>query len=515
MRPLEDELDVAIRSRFTLIVVVTPEEQRALDLVERVAGEGNRPCWSWDIADGFTALAGANGLPNAADPVTALEIINKAGDNGVYVLKDFHDFWREVRIKRQLRNTAEALRYSKKSLVITTPVSAVPDELRDIAVVIELPPPGAAELGAILDDLCASIPNLRNQLTPDGREKIVSAALGLSASQAQRSFAKAVVRDGVLDDDDVAAVAREKQEIIRESEALEFFTPERAAHDIGGLQILKQWLRLRERSFGKEAREYGLPSPRGIALVGIPGTGKSLTAKFVAALWSMPLLRLDLGAVFGSLVGESEARIRRALRLAEAVSPCVLWIDEMEKGLSQGALDGGTSARVFGTILTWMQEKTASCFVIATINDVSNLPPELLRKGRFDEIFFLDLPTSEERMEIFRVHLERRGRAPAAFDLEHLAAISEGFVGAELEQAIIDAMYDAFDEERREFTSFDIARALIRTIPLSQAQREKVIVLRQWLVEGRALSASYEEPGPELQVLVPPIEIRTENNEPT
>jgi len=300
------------------------------------------------------------------------------------------------------------------------------------------------------------------------------------------------VTDGTLDDRGIDLVTQEKKQVIRESEALEFYSSAETPEDVGGLGVLKQWLRLRERAFTHEAREYGLPTPKGIALIGIPGTGKSLTAKMVANLWRLPLLRLDAGALFGPLVGESEERTRRALRITETVAPCVLWVDEMEKAFAFGYGDAGTSQRVFSTILTWMQEKTAPVFVVATANNIAGLPPELIRKGRFDEVFFLDLPTYEERREIFAVHLRKRRRIPQDYDLDRLAAESEGYTGAEIEQAVIDAMFEAFSE-KREFTTEDISRALKRQVPLSVSQRETIEVLRNWLREGRARSASFEE----------------------
>jgi SpoVK/Ycf46/Vps4 family AAA+-type ATPase len=330
-------------------------------------------------------------------------------------------------------------------------------------------------------------------LTKLGHEKLVQAALGLTVAQAQRVFAKAIVADRVLDDRVIDLVTREKKQIISESKALEFYAVTETPDDVGGLGVLKDWLRLRERAFTQEARDYGLPAPKGIALIGIPGTGKSLTAKMIGGLWRLPLLRLDVGALFGSLVGESEENARRALRLAETVAPCIVWIDEMEKALSQGGMDGGTSLRVFGTILTWMAEKTVPCFVVATANDISRLPPELMRKGRFDEIFFLDLPTHAERKEILGVHLGKRKRLPKDFDLERLARESEGYVGAEIEQAIVDAMYVGYNDQRREFTTEDISAALKRQVPLSVSQREIVGILRNWLREGRAQSASFQE----------------------
>lgn len=253
---------------------------------------------------------------------------------------------------------------------------------------------------------------------------------------------------------------------------------------------------MREAAFSQEARDYGLPTPKGIALIGIPGTGKSLTAKMIAGLWHLPLIRLDVGALFGGLVGQSEENTRRALALAKTVSPCLLWIDEIEKGLSVGGGDGGTSMRVFGSILSWMQEKTRPVFIVATANNIAMLPPELLRRGRFDEIFFLDLPTRLERREIFEVHLRKRRRPLGNFDLERLAAASEGYVGAEIEQAVIDARYIAYSDRAspgRDFTTGDVFSALVRQVPMSQSQREAIGALRQWLAEDRAQSASFLE----------------------
>lgn len=488
----DKELDVYLRARFALMVLVTSEEERALQTVKSVCVQHKHTCLSWDVADGFQAISGAGGtLPSARDPLSALEQLGNFENDALFVLKDFHECWDNPQIKRKLRNVAQRFKYAKKSILVTSPSNKVPAELKDEAVVIEFSPPDEAELDRVLDPLL-KVQGVRTNLTQLGREKLVRAALGLTAAQAQRVFAKAIVADGVLDDRDISLVTNEKKQIIRESQALEFYAVTETPSDVGGLGVLKNWLRLRERAFTNEAREYGLPSPKGIALIGIPGTGKSLTAKMIGGLWRLPLLRLDVGSLFGSLVGESEERARRALRIAETVAPCILWIDEMEKALASGGLDGGTSTRVFGTILTWMQEKTSPCFVVATANDTSKLPPELLRKGRFDEIFFLDLPTAEEREEIFAVHIQKRHRLKEDFDIPKLAAESEGYVGAEIEQAVIDAMYVGFDADR-EFTTEDLTNALRRQIPLSVAQREVISGLRSWLKEGRSQSASFQE----------------------
>lgn len=487
------DLDTYLRARFTLIVLTTVEEARAVDAIAEICRSGKRECYSWDLAGGFQNIEGRQTL-SGADPVSALEQIIKADDttSAVFVLKDFHEYWKDARVKRLLRNTAQQLRMTKKSIVAVTPVRDVPHELSDEAVPIEFSLPSATEVEQVLDRLMKT-KGLRVDLTDVGKTRLVQAALGLTHSQCERVFSKAIVGDGVLDDRDIDLVTQEKKQVIRESEALEFYAATETPDNVGGLGQLKHWLELRERAFAPEAREYGLPAPKGVALIGIPGTGKSLTAKMVANAWHLPLLRMDVGALFGSLVGESEERVRKALRLAESIAPCVVWIDELDKSFAQGGQDGGTSQRVFGTILTWMQDKTAPVFVVATANDVSALPPELLRRGRFDEVFFLDLPTEEERREILSVHLSKRGRLPEEYELDRLVAQSAGYVGAEIEQALIDAMYVAFNDDQREVDSNDIGNALNRLVPLSRSQRESIETLRAWLREGRAQSASFEE----------------------
>lgn len=489
-----DQLDIYLRARFTLIILVTTEEERALQLIKDLCDRTKRNVLTWDVADGFQSLTQSTKQPPVArDALTALELIDKAEGNDLYILKDFHEAWTNIQLKRKLRSVSQKLKFTRKSIIITSTQSKIPDELHDEAVLITLPLPSAPELNTVLDGL-AQTSGMKVNLTPLGREKLVQAALGLTANQSHRAFSRAVVSSSALDDRSIDLVTEEKKQIIRESEALEYYSVNQTAEDVGGLGVLKEWLRLRELAFTQEAREYGLPSPKGIALIGIPGTGKSLTAKMIGSLWRMPLLRLDVGALYGSLVGESEERTRRALHLAETVAPCIVWIDEMEKALSHGGLDSGTSTRVFGSLLTWMQEKTAPCFVVATANAISMLPPELLRKGRFDEIFFLDLPTHEERREIFAVHLRKRNRLPQDYNLEKLAAASEGYVGSEIEQAVIDAMYLGFNDHRREFSTSDILTALRRQVPLSISQRETIEGLRNWLHEGRAQSASFNEP---------------------
>jgi hypothetical protein len=506
---LRDQIDLALRSRVTLIILVTAEEERGQCLIREVCERRNPPrqCVAWDIVEGYISIAGRSFSASARDPLMALDEMQKTDEQAVILLRDFHEFWTNPAVKRKLRNFAQKFRFTRRSIVITTPSLKVPEEIRDECIVLHLPPPTATELEQELDHLVRSS-GVENSLTPLGREKLIQGALGMSLNQARRSFSRAIVLHGRIDDRNIDEVVAEKKSILSYSEALEFYSGTEAPENVGGLFTLKEWLRLRERAFTREAREYGLPSPKGIALIGIPGTGKSLTAKMIAGLWRLPLLRLDVGALFGSFVGESEERTRRALRLAETISPCILWIDEMEKAFSFGTGDAGTGQRVFASILTWMQDKTAPCFVVATANDVSALPPELLRKGRFDEIFFLDLPGYGERKEIYSVHLRKRKCVPEGFDLDVLARASDGYVGAEIEQTVIDAMYLAFNQDMRVITTRDLLQALRAQVPLSVSQREVVAGLRQWLREGRAVSASdagHVEPGGKDGIQLDPI----------
>jgi SpoVK/Ycf46/Vps4 family AAA+-type ATPase len=472
--------------------VTTVEESRAVGAIRTASEATGRRCIGWDIGSGFVALS-AGAAPSISDPSAALDHIIRSSDDDmtVYVLKDFHEFWNDILVKRRLRNTAQALRRKRASIVVTSVTAKIPCELSDEAVLLEFALPTEAELAESLETLFATS-RVKVDLTKLGRRKLVQAAVGLTRAEAERALSKIIVTDRKVGDDAIDVVNEEKKAIIRESEALEFYPAHETPDDVGGLEVLKDWLRLRERAFSVEAADYGLPAPKGIALIGIPGTGKSLTAKMIGGLWRVPLLRLDVGALFGSLVGESEERVRTALRLTETIAPCVLWIDELEKSLSTGGVDGGTSQRVLGTVLTWMQDKNAPVFVVATANDISTLPPEMLRRGRFDEVFFLDLPTEQERRDILAVHLSKRRRLAAEFDLSRLGKASAGFVGAEIEQAIVDAMFLAFNADR-DITTDDIEAALRRGVPLSRSQREVVESLRDWLRQGRAQSASFQE----------------------
>lgn len=503
-----ESIEYGLRGRHYVQVVETTEEGRALSLIKKAAERVKLRVISWDIADGFKwldnsadnlkdqkgqALSLNPSNPNAISAESCLSTIDNCGDRIIFVLKDFHEFWENAKIKRKLRNLSQLLKPADKSIIIINPSRKIPDELRDDVSIIDLPLPREQELDEILRTFEEKQKtNVTINLNEAQRKRFLQAGLGLTSVQAQRAYRRAAVRTGKIDESHIKLITEEKRAMIRQSEALEFFPVSETFEDIGGLEYLKEWLLLRKEAFSESAKKFGLPSPKGIALIGIPGTGKSLTAKAIGSIWRLPVLRLDVGALFGGLVGESEERTRKALAVANTISPCILWIDEIEKAFGQGDLDGGTSARVFASILTWMQEKTAPVFVVATANNISSLRPELLRKGRFDEIFFLDLPSESERREIFSVLLKKNNRPAKEFDLELLARESHSFVGAEIEQAINDALYEAFCDKHQLLKTDHIIKSLKKLIPLSVSQKEEIGRLREWLNDGRAVSASFK-----------------------
>jgi SpoVK/Ycf46/Vps4 family AAA+-type ATPase len=375
-------------------------------------------------------------------------------------------------------------------------VLKLPIELAKDVVVVDFPLPSYELLQTTCIEISASLTGYRAvRLSDADREKLIRSAQGLTLKEFSNVLAKTLVTAGRIDRGAIDVVNHEKKQIIRKSGILEFHNAGESLDTVGGLERLKSWLVERGQAFGDRARAFGLPWPKGILIVGVQGCGKSLTAKAVADAWRLPLLKLDMGRLFGGTVGASEANMRLAIAIAESIAPAVLWIDEIEKGLSglgsSNISDGGTTARVIGTFLTWMQEKTAPIFVIATSNDISALPPELLRKGRFDEIFFVDLPTSVERKTIFEIHIKRRNRRPEDHDLDALATATRGYSGAEIEAAVIAGMFRAF-EAGRELISDDILAACRETVPLSVVMAEKIVALRQW-ARLRTRWASSEE----------------------
>jgi SpoVK/Ycf46/Vps4 family AAA+-type ATPase len=390
----------------------------------------------------------------------------------------------------------QPLKESERTVILLSPVLHYPVELEKDLTVLDFSLPTREELSAALERVVRSARSrsgggrLQIDLDDDTRERVLKAAQGLTASEAENVFARSLVTTRRLDLDVIVA---EKKQLVRKSRVLEYCSEVEDIEHVGGMADLKIWLRKRSLAFSERARQFGLPEPKGVLLLGVQGGGKSLVAKSVASLWKLPLLRLDMGKVFSEMVGASEENIRVALRLAESVSPCVLWLDELEKGLSglgsSDRSDAGTAARVFGSFLVWLQEKTAPVFVVATCNDISSVPMELLRKGRFDEIFFIDLPAGDEREDIFAIHLRRRHRDPARFDLRSLSQATAGFSGAEIEQAIISALYDAF-EEGRDLAQEDLLANIRSTVPLSQTVKDRVDALRSWARTHARLASS-------------------------
>ena len=506
-----------IRARFPLLSIETAEESRVLAEIAAIVGDRRqvqpqRQVYLWSTSEGFGPL-GQPRNPDTRTPLAALTAAAALAGASVVVLLDLHPWLgsanvpADTQVVRALKDTVRLFSDGSipRTMVLVSATPRIPPELESLITIVDFPLPDESQLRALLDRAIArntASGALTVDESDDALERLAKAALGLTAFEAENAFARAMADDGHLSAADIDVVTAEKGQIVGKSGVLEMITSTVRLSDIGGLDNLKTWLSKRGGSFLDEAREYGLPSPKGVLVTGVPGCGKSLTAKAMASSWSLPLVRLDIGRVFGGLVGQSEQNMRTAIRTAEAVAPCVLWIDEIEKGFASGASgqgDSGTSARVFGSFLTWLQEKTAPVFVMATANNISLLPPEFLRKGRFDEIFFIDLPTDAERRVIFSLHLKSRLRAgPALGDLQvdepmvgRLAAAAQNFSGAEIEQAVISACFDAFDG-RRPLTEDDVKRAIDHTVSLAVTQAEQIAALRAW-AQVRAVPASFPD----------------------
>ncbi|HIK28435.1 MAG: AAA family ATPase [Oscillatoriaceae bacterium SKW80] len=492
---MKEELNILIQAQYPLIYLVTSEEERAEQAIATIAQ--NKPqhrVFVWTVTHGIVEYGQPRNTTqhNTVSPEAAIEWVIRQKEPGIYIFKDLHPFIEAPVTTRWLRDAIASFKGTQKTIVLMSPVQQIPIELEKEVVVIDFPLPTMAELDRVLTQQLTEIRNRR--ITTEAREKLLKAALGLTRDEAEKVYRKAYVTANRLTEAEVDIILSEKKQLIRRNGILEFIEEDETIDSVGGLEELKRWLKQRSNAFTERAREYGLPQPKGMLILGVPGCGKSLIAKTTARLWGLPLLRLDMGRVYdGSMVGRSEANLRNALKTAESISPVVLFIDELDKAFAGSAgsadSDGGTSSRIFGSFLTWMQEKTSPVFVMATANRVERLPGEFLRKGRFDEIFFVDLPTKEERKEIFNIHLRKRRREITRFDLEQLANISEGFSGAEIEQAIIAAMYDAFAQDR-EFTQLDIIAAIKSTLPLSKTMTEQVTALRDWARQRARPAAS-------------------------
>jgi SpoVK/Ycf46/Vps4 family AAA+-type ATPase len=482
---MQEELSILLQAQYPLIYLVTSEEERAEQTIATLAqGRPTRRVFVWTVTHGIVEYGQPRNVTqhNTVSPQPAIEWAMRQREPGIFVFKDLHPFIDNAEVTRWLRDAIASFKGTQKTIILMSPMQTIPIELEKEVAVLDFPMPDMGELNQVLSQQLDQARGRR--ITTEAREKLLKAALGLTRDEAEKVYRKAYVTANRLTEEEVDVVLSEKKQLIRRNGILEYIEEDETIDAIGGLDELKRWLRQRSNAFTERAREYGLPQPKGMLILGVPGCGKSLIAKTTSRLWGLPLLRLDMGRVYdGSMVGRSEANLRNALKTAESISPAILFIDELDKAFAgttgSADSDGGTSSRIFGSFLTWMQEKTSPVFVMATANRVERLPGEFLRKGRFDEIFFVDLPTSEERKEIFKIHLSKRRREIARFDLDQLAAVCDGFSGAEIEQALIAAMYEAFAQER-EFTQLDIIAAIKSTLPLSKTMTEQVTALRDW-----------------------------------
>ncbi len=497
-REIVEKLDLMLRARYPLLYIVSGEEDAIEDIFYYLADcpESQRDLIIWDIVRGWDDNGSAKGSLMAA-----LDRIRKADRNEsiLFVLRDIHFILkypladRNAPVIREIKNLTKELKRSRNALIITSHSLEIPQEFAEEVTVIDFPLPDAKEIDYLITQTVA--PD-RLKVKALAKEKLVKACCGLSRARISRILAKALAAKEEVNESDIDAVLEEKKQAIRQTGILEFYSPKESLKSVGGLDNLKEWVKMRQNAFTEEARSYGIPNPKGLLLVGIQGTGKSLSAKTIAREWRLPLLRLDAGRLFGGIVGESESRVRQTIQLAEAMSPCVLWMDEIDKafGNISSGVDGdsGTSRRVFGALITWMQEKTSPVFIVATANNVGILPAELLRKGRFDEIFFLNLPTDRERQDIFKVHLQRlRPARVRDFDLTKLARFAVNFSGAEIEQAIVDGMYRGF-AQKRDFTTEDILIAIEETVPLAAIASQQIEALKQWAARAGARMASQD-----------------------
>ena len=508
----EQKLSNLFKARFPIIYIESWEENRVIDTIQKIAQsveliKTERTVYMWSSTTGLVNLDTMTSMNNSTDLADVINDFIKYEENAILILKDIHsnlsgsciNLSNSKDIKRVLRDTANAIRGSEyvKNIVIIAPILELPIELQKDVTVFDFALPNVSEIKELLDSMIQANLGDDCKLTDEEKNIFAKTAQGLTLQEAENAFARAMVERKHLTLDELDIIMDEKCQVIKKTGILEFIKSDLKIDDVGGLENLKHWLMKRNNSWLDKAHDkYNLPSPKGVLITGVPGCGKSLTAKAMSSLWKLPLLRLDAGKIFDKWVGGSEENIRKAIKTAEAVAPSILWIDEIEKGFDQN--EGSIGKRIFGTFLTWMQEKTKPVFVVATANNISMLPPEMMRKGRFDEIFFVDLPTPKERTIIFRLHLDKMLKNSVSEDFEitdklidKLVDMTEGFVGAEIEQVIISAIFDAFSEDRT-LQEEDLYRAIKNTVPLSKTQHEQIESIREW-ANVRAVAATAKE----------------------
>ena len=499
----EQHLANLFKAKFPIVYVETWEENRIIDMVTRICHDKkiiktDRVVYVWSMTTGLINIDTDDNMGKYSDAVAALNYFNNVvEEDAILIMKDIHSHIEYAETKRTLRDTANILKSSefKKNVVLVAPELKLPLDLQKDVTVVDFELPSVTEIRRLLDSLIATNLGDDCKLTDEEKNIFAKTAQGLTLQEAENAFARAMVERKRLTIDELDIIMDEKCQVIKKTGILEFVKTDLKMEDVGGLQNLKHWLIKRNKSWlDKTQKDYNLPAPKGVLITGVPGTGKSLTAKAMSSLWKLPLLRLDAGKIFDKWVGGSEENIRKVIKTAEAVAPSILWIDEVEKGFDT---ENGSSIgkRVFGTFLTWMQEKTKPVFVVATANNISLLPPEFMRKGRFDEIFFVDIPTPKEREVIFRLHLNKmlKGSISENFSvtdilINDLVEKTEGFVGSEIEQVVISAVFDAFSEDRK-LHKEDLFRAIENTVPLSKTQAEQIAKLREW-ANVRAVAAT-------------------------
>ncbi|MCG6940133.1 MAG: AAA family ATPase [Thiohalocapsa sp.] len=494
MRSDLHDLQLMLRSETPLLLIESREEPRILNLFLRIGGGRSEPVFCWTVTDGLRPASYGLPQPQLADPAEALRHIKATTQSGIYVLLDFHPFLDHPLHVRLIKEIAQDFHTAPRRLVLLSHALMTPPELKHLAARVELSLPDRRRLLALIREEAQAWqhagPNRSFRANRDAVEQLSRNLLGITESDARRLIRNAIRNDGAITESDVADVTRAKYKLLSPEGAVAFEYDTASFADVAGLHNLKRFVDRRRAAFldgGGSDAGVGTDVPKGIMLLGVQGGGKSLAAKAVAGRLGVPLLRLDFGALYNKYIGESERNLREALRTADVMAPCVLWCDEIEKGIASGQGDEGTPMRLLGALLTWMAERTTRVFLVATSNDISGLPPELVRKGRLDEIFFVDLPDAEVRAEIFRIHLAKRGLDPAQFDLGRLAEASAGFTGAGLEQAVVSARYAARAEDRAPDTDAVLAE-LAATQPLSVVMGERIAQLRAWALE-RTVSA--------------------------
>ena len=520
-----ERLKILINSSTPIVVMETVEEMRAVNLVRSACTELNMAVFEWTIADGLTR-SGSNtpavpattlqarinaarhavdpdapeskaaSIYNTTDPVQALANMESLTLESVFILKDFHRHMENPVIVRRLRDVGQKFSANRRTVILTAPAVAMPSELASLVEYLDLPLPDQTRLRQIVDEtfkrLCKTH-TFQQKLDGDGLDAIAANLRGLTEEESERAISQALVTRYALCPETVTDVLEAKKDLLRHSGMLEFVDTSQNLADVGGLQNLKQWLGQRRGAWESSARQFGLEPPKGVIILGVQGCGKSLCARAIAGDWKIPLVKFDTAAIFDKYIGETEKRIQKVFRVAEGLAPCVLWIDELEKvfagsGPDSASVDAGVSSRILAAFLSWMQDRKAPVFVAATCNNVTVLPPELIRKGRFDELFFVDLPNQAERKQVFSIQLTRRKRKPTDFDLDRVATAAKGFSGAEIDAAVQTALYAAF-ASKQEVNTDHLLQALKTTVPLSTTRAEEIQQLRAWARE-RAVPAS-------------------------